>query len=256
MSTPEGKAPDRPRRRPRGRPPAIDRDRIVSAARKLGVEGLTMRAVADELGVSDAALYYHFESRDALISAVVDVNVQAAPFPKDRGQEWQSWMVEFAEALRRILAAHPGSARFAAMSGPVSSEQIRLVARAVGVLQRAGFDEYEAAMIYSLITNFVRQLGSDRRTAGRRSKRGPGHRHALRGGGAGNAARRDHHSPKGGVRLGEDVFRRASSDTESKQSSRESQPGDRCRGEARSTTSYRRREPEGHADQRKRPIPC
>jgi AcrR family transcriptional regulator len=127
----------------------------VSAAAGLGVHGLTMQAVADELGVSDAALYHHFESRDALISAVVDANVRTAPFPEDRGQDWQAWMGEFAEALRTILTEHPGSARFAAVAGPTSPEQVRLVARAIGVLTRCGFDENEAAMIYSLVTNYV-----------------------------------------------------------------------------------------------------
>jgi AcrR family transcriptional regulator len=33
-----------------------------------------MKGVADALGVSDAALYHHFPSRDALIAAVVDAS--------------------------------------------------------------------------------------------------------------------------------------------------------------------------------------
>jgi AcrR family transcriptional regulator len=142
-------------RRPRGRPPAIDRERIVEAARALGVPRLTMRAVADALGVSDAALYHHFRNRAALVAAVVDATVRSAPFPEDRGQDWRAWMGEFAEALRDVLAAHPGSAGFAALSGPTSPEQVRLVARAIRVLTRSGFGEEEAAMIYSLVTSFV-----------------------------------------------------------------------------------------------------
>jgi AcrR family transcriptional regulator len=132
-----------------------------------------MRAVADELGVSDAALYHHFGNREALISAVVDATVRFAPFPEDAGQDWRDWMVEFAEALRDILAAHPGSARFAAASGPTSPEQVNLVARAIGVLTRSGFDENEAAMVYSLVTNYVVstvQIEEQRATA-RKEKR-------------------------------------------------------------------------------------
>ena len=127
----------------------------MAAAQALGVQNLTMQAVADSLGVSDAALYHHFRNREALIAAVVDVTVRVAPFPEDRSGDWQAWMAEFAESLRKVLVAHPGSAGFAATSGPTSSEQIKLVARAAGVLTRSGFDEHEAAMIYSLVTNYV-----------------------------------------------------------------------------------------------------
>jgi TetR/AcrR family tetracycline transcriptional repressor len=127
----------------------------VAAARALGAQNLTMQAVADALGVSDAALYHHFRNREALISAMVDATVVEAPFPEDRGQDWRTWMADFAESMRRVLVAHPGSAGFAASSGPTSPEQVRLVARAIGVLTRSGFDEYEAAMIYSLVTNYV-----------------------------------------------------------------------------------------------------
>lgn len=155
MTRPRSEEAGPGKRRRRGRPPAIDRERIVAAARSLGVQGLTMQAVADALGVSDAALYHHFRSREALISAVVDGTVLEAPFPEDRGQDWRSWMAEFAESMRRVLVEHPGSAGFAASSGPTSPEQVRLVARAIGVLTRSGFDEREAAMIYSLVTNYV-----------------------------------------------------------------------------------------------------
>jgi AcrR family transcriptional regulator len=103
-----------------------------------------MQAVADALGVSDAALYHHFRNREALVSAVVDATVRTAPFPEDRGQDWRAWMSEFAGVLRAVLVEHPGSAAFAAGSGPTSPEQMRLVARAIGVLARAGFEEREA----------------------------------------------------------------------------------------------------------------
>ncbi len=144
---------EKPRRR--GRPPSIDRAGIVAAAQALGVQNLTMQAVADRLGVSDAALYHHFRNREALISAVVDVTVRNAPFPEPQGDDWRTWMADFAESLRRVLVEYPGSAGFAASSGPTSPEQVKLVARAVGVLTRSGFDEREAAMIYSLVTNYV-----------------------------------------------------------------------------------------------------
>jgi AcrR family transcriptional regulator len=127
----------------------------VTAGVAIGIPNLTMKAVADALGVSDAALYHHFPSRDALITAVVDASVRGAAFPEDRGQGWREWMTEFAGALRDLLLANPGAAAFGAVRGPTSPEQVELVARAVGVLRRSGFDAAEAAMIYSLVSSYV-----------------------------------------------------------------------------------------------------
>lgn len=139
----------------RGRPSSIDQESILEAAIALGVPNITMRAIAQRLGVSDAALYHHFPSRQALVAAVVDATVRGASFPKDRAQDWREWMTEFAGTLRALLLANPGSAAFAATSGPTSPEQVELVATAIGVFLRCGFSEAEAAMIYSLVTNFV-----------------------------------------------------------------------------------------------------
>jgi AcrR family transcriptional regulator len=147
-------SPSRSQRRP-GRPASLDRERIVAAAARLGASNLTMKALGAALGVSDAALYHYFPSRAALIAAVVDAGVRGAPFPQDRGQDWREWLREFAVVLRELLLANPGSTAFGASSGPTSPQQVALVARAIGVLTRAGFERSEAAMVYSLVSSFV-----------------------------------------------------------------------------------------------------
>jgi TetR/AcrR family tetracycline transcriptional repressor len=133
----------------------LDRERIVVAAARLGASNLTMKRLGAALGVSDAALYHYFPSRAALITAVVDAGVQAAPFPVDRGQSWREWIREFAVALRALLLANPGSAAFGTASGPTSPQQAALVARAIGVLTRSGFEPAKAAMVCSLVSGFV-----------------------------------------------------------------------------------------------------
>src|SRR5215468_7082343 len=62
--------------RPRGRPPTIDREAVLDAAVTLldaeGVEALTMRRLASELGVSAMAPYRHVGSKDELLMVLVD----------------------------------------------------------------------------------------------------------------------------------------------------------------------------------------
>src|SRR5690606_10443387 len=50
-----------------GRPARINRQMIAEAAHELGLDGLTLRSVADHLGVSIAALYHHVSGKDDLL---------------------------------------------------------------------------------------------------------------------------------------------------------------------------------------------
>lgn len=173
MSTPRQSKPRSRAGRPRGRPPVLDRERIVEAASSIGIAQFTMQAVAKRLGVTDAALYHHFRSREELVRAVVDVMMGEAPFPTGPDRPWRDWLANLAASLRALLRAHPGAAAFAAASGPTSPEQMRLVARTIGVLMGAGFDARQAALVYSLVTNFVVSSVQieERRTAARRARR-------------------------------------------------------------------------------------
>src|SRR5215211_7873712 len=68
-------SPDRTRRTV-GRPPRLTRDRVVTAARQIaardGAEQLTMRPLADAVGVMPNALYTYFADKAAILDAVLD----------------------------------------------------------------------------------------------------------------------------------------------------------------------------------------
>ena len=68
----------------RSNPTPITRERIANVAltmiRRDGVASLTMRAIADELGVRAASLYHHIRDKDALLDLVVNaVGVEFGP---------------------------------------------------------------------------------------------------------------------------------------------------------------------------------
>ncbi len=68
-------ARERPRER-RRRPAAEARRRILEAAEKhlveRGPEGVRVQSLARELGITDAAIHYHFGSREALLTALLE----------------------------------------------------------------------------------------------------------------------------------------------------------------------------------------
>lgn len=95
--------------RPRGQP-LLSRERILSAALRLvdrdGLEGLSMRKLAAELGVDPMSIYHHVANKEALLRALVaDVFASMAP-PSPRG-DWKRRVREWAEAYRGVAAAHP-----------------------------------------------------------------------------------------------------------------------------------------------------
>jgi AcrR family transcriptional regulator len=89
----------------------LTRERIVAAALELvdrdGLEAVTMRRIADELGVQAPSLYNHMRSKDVLLDAVaasVIEQVDASVFAR-RG--WRSALDAWAWSYYEALVAHP-----------------------------------------------------------------------------------------------------------------------------------------------------
>ena len=94
-----------------GRPPRISRQMIAEAAHELGLDGLTLRAVADHLDVSIAALYHHVSGKDDLMRLAAEYSAANVPIPQDVGQHWAVWLQEWAVLQPRHLPGPPRAAR-------------------------------------------------------------------------------------------------------------------------------------------------
>jgi AcrR family transcriptional regulator len=110
--------PRRPRRRePPSRRTALTAEAIVTAAIELldegGMEGLSMRRVAERVGTGAASLYAHVSGREELLQLVFDRLVGQVPLPMPDPDRWHEQLFEMLDALRRVLTRH----RDAAMSG-------------------------------------------------------------------------------------------------------------------------------------------
>jgi AcrR family transcriptional regulator len=126
---------------------------IAEAAHELGLDGLTLRAVAEHLGVSIAALYHHVSSKDDLMRLTAEYTVARVPLPQDRGQHWAVWLAEWADYNRDAFLARPGLLT-QYMEGGIAAETIAgNVDGILGVLVRQGFDVLEANAAYELISS-------------------------------------------------------------------------------------------------------
>jgi AcrR family transcriptional regulator len=94
----------RTRRAPR---PALTQDAIVAAAIEVlkteGVDGLSMRLVANRLGTGAASLYAHVSNKDELLELIFDELVSRVPVPVPDPAHWQEQVREMAIGMRNEL---------------------------------------------------------------------------------------------------------------------------------------------------------
>ncbi|WP_436756684.1 TetR/AcrR family transcriptional regulator [Streptosporangium sp. V21-05] len=93
----------------RGRKPTFSLLDVAEATLAVGFRDLTMNAVADRLGVKHSSLYRRVPSRDALVTAAMDLAVRRADWP-EAGDDWRAYLESTADVVWGIFAAHPGMA--------------------------------------------------------------------------------------------------------------------------------------------------
>jgi AcrR family transcriptional regulator len=150
--------PAGPVRRRVGRPPQIDRQAIAEAARAVGLANLTLKAVADHLGVSVAGLYHHIRGKDDLLRLAAERTAADSEVPLDHGQHWAEWLAEWAVYNYDAFVTEPLLVdQF--LAGAINTESIAGTTDAIlGTLVRQGFTIAEANAAYQLTSSCA--LGS------------------------------------------------------------------------------------------------
>src|SRR3954462_1221053 len=97
----------------------LSRERVlrtaVARADEAGLASVSMRALAQELGVVPMALYKHIANKDQLLDGMVDL-VLGEIDPPDPGLDWKSAVRQRILSARPAPLPHPGARR--APSGP------------------------------------------------------------------------------------------------------------------------------------------
>lgn len=157
-----------PGRRRSGRPARLDREMIANAASEVGLDGLTLKAVADRLGVSVPSLYHHVDGRDDLMRLAAEHTAAQIAVPADRGQGWAEWLLEWARYAYEAFVAQPDLLD-QWRQGSISADRMVLhIDAAMDLLTRQGFSAVEARDAFELASecaigaavNRLRESGS------------------------------------------------------------------------------------------------
>jgi AcrR family transcriptional regulator len=134
---------NRERERPLGEQDIIDA--ALALIRAHGVDALSMRGLAQKLGVSPMAIYYHVPNKAELLHRVAESLLAEVPTPTPSVDAWQQQMQDHAMAVWELLSACPGLSRIVLERPPVKASR-RLILHTLSLLRVAGFDERTAIL--------------------------------------------------------------------------------------------------------------
>lgn len=134
-------------------PGRLNADTVVDAALDLiarsGLEGLSMRALGQALGVEAMSLYHWFPAKERLLDAIADRlirKVELPPLPAT-AEAWRRWVTEVARAYRRMGLAHPRAFPLVAARRFLSPGAIVFIQKTIAANRIAGFDLRQAARL-------------------------------------------------------------------------------------------------------------
>jgi TetR/AcrR family tetracycline transcriptional repressor len=138
--------------------PALDRDEVVRVALQLlddvGLDGLTMRSLAERLGVKAATLYWHLRDKEELAELLLEA-INAEIQEPDAGLPWRPRVEQAAWAWRQVLLKHRDAARLAMGRFVMRPETLRRVESVLATLREAGFSPEDTANAAYIFSNFV-----------------------------------------------------------------------------------------------------
>ncbi len=142
-----------PRNRGGTQPQPMSMTDVVDAALRVvarsSLDRLTVRAVADECGVTPPAIHYHLRGGDDLADRVVEAVAARIDVAIAQHQHWVDRYLALISAMDRAFLAYPGTGlRALASTGPSPAAR-RLTDTAMQILRDAGLPEAAAVQIFT-----------------------------------------------------------------------------------------------------------
>ncbi len=139
-------------------PPPLSRGQILHIALHLADEGglnaLSMRKVAQELGVKAMSLYNHVANKDDIIDGIVDIVVSEIELPHF-DLDWKTAMRQRAFSTHEVLLKHPWAAMAIMSRINVGPAMLRYVDTTIGCLREAGFSWEMADHAWNAIDSHI-----------------------------------------------------------------------------------------------------
>ncbi|MGF1676920.1 MAG: TetR/AcrR family transcriptional regulator [Rivularia sp. (in: cyanobacteria)] len=136
----------------------LSRERVLDAALHMadegGIEALSMRKLAQELGVKAMSLYNHVANKDDIVDGIVDIVVSEIELPV-KGIDWKIAMRRRAISAHAVLLRHPWATMAMMSRVNVGPAMLRYVDATLGCLREAGFSFEIADRAWNAIDSHI-----------------------------------------------------------------------------------------------------
>jgi AcrR family transcriptional regulator len=136
----------------------LTRQRVLGAAVALadrgGVRSLSMRKLAQELGVEAMSLYHHVANKDDILDGIVDVVFSEIDLPSGEA-DWKAAMRQRAISTREALLRHPWATGLMESRSTPGPATLRHHDAVLGILRTAGFSIEMAAHAFSVLDSYI-----------------------------------------------------------------------------------------------------
>ncbi len=136
----------------------VNRDRTLAVALAVadgeGIEAVTMRRLARELGVEAASLYHHVNGKDQILDGLVDVVAAEIELPK-QAADWRESVSQRAHHTRAVLLRHPWAVSLMASRTSPGPATLGLLEAGIRCFREGGFSVPMAAHAISTVDSYV-----------------------------------------------------------------------------------------------------
>jgi AcrR family transcriptional regulator len=136
----------------------LSRERVLRAAIDAtdqgGIGSLSMRKLAQELGVEAMSLYNHVANKDDILDGIVDMVFGEIGLPP-RGVDWKTAMRQRAVSAREVLSRHPWAIALMEARSRPGPATLRHHDAVIGALRDAGFSIAMAAHAFSALNSYI-----------------------------------------------------------------------------------------------------
>lgn len=138
--------------------PRLTREQILTTAIRLadegGVAALSMRNVAQQVGVEAMSLYNHVANKEDLLNGIVDIVVGEIELPTT-DEDWQSSLRRRAHSAHEVLMRHPWATMLLVSRINVGPCMLRYTDATLACLRAAGFSYEAADHVWNALDSFV-----------------------------------------------------------------------------------------------------
>lgn len=138
---------------------SLTRERILAQALLLadssGLESLSMRKLADALGVKAMSLYNHFSNKDEILDGLVECVIDEIEVPDLAPEEWRNAILSRANSAHNALLAHPWATQEIVSRMNVGPNMLTYIDKTLGCLIKAGFSVQMADYIWNAVDSHI-----------------------------------------------------------------------------------------------------